>query len=159
MSDPVSERLRTGASSNGKGSVRPEDVEQLKQMASNIVMPAVSLSQKVWTPMVPIPEVKALSNDRGDRRAAREFRRELAHIASTATKVGVAMQAVRSVNTFVVHSVDQTQEDMMDILYSKTRHDGMNELVASVISQSLQQTAVEMQAMAEHHFKRQMENL
>jgi len=142
-----------------KQSVRPEDVEGLKRAASNIKVPAITLNQKAWSPVVSVPEVKALSGDRRDRRAAKELRRELAQIASTATKAGVVLQATRSVNTYVVHSVDKGQEDMMDILYSKTRHEGMNELVASVISQSLQSMVAQMMAVAEHHFKRQMENL
>ena len=159
MTDPVFDRLRQGASTNGKSAVRPEDVEKLKQTASNVVVPAVSLNQRVWMPMVPVPEVKALSNDRRGRREAADVQRELARAAVIATKIGVAMQAVRSVNSFVVYSVDQGQEEMMDILYSKTRHEGMNELVASVISQSLQQMIAQMLALSEHHFKRQMENL
>lgn len=159
MTDPVFERLRQAASANGRSSVRPEDIEGLKQTASNIKVTAITLNQKAWSPVVPIPDVKALSNDRRDRRAAQEYRRELAQIGATATKIGVAVQAVQMVNTYVVHSVDQGQEEMMDILYSKTRHEGMNELVASVVSQSLQQMVAQMMALSEHHFKRQMENL
>jgi hypothetical protein len=159
MTDPVFERLRQGPSSNGKSSVRPEDVEKLKQTASNVSVPAITVNQRVWMPTVPVPEVKALSNDRRGRREAADVQRELARTAVIATKIGVAMQAVRSVNSFVVYSVDQGQEEMMDILYGKTRHEGMNELVASVISQSLQQMTAQMLALSEHHFKRQMENL
>jgi hypothetical protein len=159
MSDGMGERVRQDATGSTKSGVRPEDVEKLKHAASSISVPAVSLNQRVWMPTVSVPEVKAVSNDRRDRREATEVRRELARIAATATKAGVAMQAVRSVNTYVVYSADQGQEEMMDILYSKTRHEGMNEMVASVISQSLQQMVAQMMALAEHHFKRQMEVL
>jgi putative N-acetylmannosamine-6-phosphate epimerase len=70
MTDTVFERLRQGPSSNGKSSVRPEDVEKLKQTASNVSVPAITVNQRVWMPTVPVPEVKALSNDRRGRREA-----------------------------------------------------------------------------------------
>jgi hypothetical protein len=159
MSDEVYERLRQRVSGNGRSAPRPEDVEQLKQAAGGIQLPAIAVNPRAWTPSIAVPEVKALSNDRRDRREALEARREMAQLARTSIKIGVAIQAVQGVNTYAVYAVDQTQEDMMEILHSRTRYEGMNELVASVISQCLQQTIAQTLALAEHHFKRQMEAL
>lgn len=159
MGDDVFERIRQRPGANGKSGVRPEDVEHLKQTASSVTVPTVVVNQRAWAPIIAVPDIKPLSNDRRDRNAAKELRRELGRIAAHATRAGVAMQATRSVNSYIVYSIDKGQEEMMDLLYSKTRYEGMNELVASVISQSLQQMVAQMIAISEQHFKRQMEEL
>lgn len=159
MGDDVFERIRQRPGANGKSGVRPEDVEHLKQAASSVTVPTVAVNQRAWAPIIAVPDVKPLSGDRRDRNAAKELRRELGQIAAHATRAGVAMQAARSVNSYIVYSVDKGQEEMMDLLYSKTRYEGMNELVASVISQSLQQMVAQMIAISEQHFTRQMEEL
>ena len=160
MSDPLFERVRRGAIRQGKSLLRPEDVEKIRKIASDVTVPAAARNQKALPCMVSIPDVKALSSDRGDRREARELRRDLARIAAFVVKAGLAMQAVQSVNTFVVHTVDQAQEDMMSILMDgANRYEGGDEVIAAVVSQSLQQTIIETQAIGEIHFKRQIENL
>jgi hypothetical protein len=156
MSEDVFERIRRGLGSQESGATQRGDG---LHSPKDIKLPAVSLSQRVWSPSVPVPEVKALSNDRRGRREASEMQRELARIATQATKFGVALQAVRSVNTFVVYSADQGQSDMMEILMGRSRHEGMNETMAAVVLQSLQQMIAQMLALAEQHFKRQMEAL
>ncbi|NLE95961.1 MAG: hypothetical protein GX600_09850 [Dehalococcoidia bacterium] len=157
MGDSGFDRSQRRPGADGKSGIQPEDVEQLKQSAKNIVVPTVTVNQRVWAPTIAIPDVKPLSSDRRDRNAAKEFRRELAPVTQHATRAGLAIHASRAVATYVAYSIEQGQEEMMDLLYSKTRHEGMNELMASVISQCIQQMVVQMFAVSEHHFKRQME--
>jgi hypothetical protein len=159
MSEDVFERLRRSVGSNGQSTVNPEDVEKLKKAATGINVPMVSLNQKTYMPMVPVPEIKAISRDRRGRREADEARRQLARIAWNATRTGVAIEAIRSVNTFAVHSLDRTQEETMGILFGHTRHEGMNEFMAQIVGQVLQLTVAQVMALAEHHGKRQMEEL
>lgn len=159
MSEDVFERLRRNVGSNGQSTVNPEDVEKLKKAATGINMPMVSLNQKTYMPMVPVPEIKAITGDRRGRREADEARRQLARIAWNATRSGVAMEATLSVNTFAVHTVHRAQEEMMAILFGHTRHEDMNEFMAQVVGQALQLTVAQVMALAEHHGKRQMEEL
>jgi len=158
MTEDVYERIRQGLGANGAGSAQGAAADGLHS-PKDVKLPAVSLNQRVWTPTVSVPEIKPFTNDRHGKREASEMQRDLARIATQATKFGVAMQAVRSVNTYVVYSVDQGQADMMEILMNRSRHEGMNETMAAVVSQSLQQMIAQMLALAEHHFKRQMEAL
>jgi hypothetical protein len=58
-----------------------------------------------------------------------------------------------------VHTIHRAQEEMMAILFSHTRHEGMNEFMAQVVGQALQLTVAQTMALAEHHGKRQMEEL
>ncbi len=159
MSEDVFERLRRNVGSNGQSTVNPEDVEKLKKAATGINVPMVSLNQKTYMPMVPVPEIKAITGDRRGRREADDARRQLARIAWNATRSGVAMEATLSVNTFAVHTVHRAQEEMMAILFGHTRHEDMNEFLAQVVGQALQLTVAQVMALAEHHGKRQMEEL
>ena len=98
-----------------------------------------------------------MSNDRQDKRLAKETQRELARIVADTLRTNTMAQSIRVVNTHIVNSVDQGQEQMMEILYSHTRHEGMNEMLASVISQSLQHMVAQLMALSEAHYRRLME--
>jgi hypothetical protein len=155
----VLERIKQAAQNDGQAAGDAGDSEPVRQAATGVKLPAISVNPRVFNSSVSVPEIKPLSNDRYDRREAHAAQRQLARVALKATQFGVAMQAVRSVNTYVVYAADQGQEDMMDILYSKTRYEGMNEMLSQVIGQSLQQMVAQMLALAEMHYKRQTEEL
>lgn len=157
--DDILEMLRQRLEANGKDSIRREDVEKLRQATGGLTLPAITVNQRAWLPSIPVPDIKPISTGRRDRALATDMRRDLMQISYQATKAGVAVQAVRSVNTYVVYSVDQAQEEMAEILYGRPRHEGMSELMASVISQVLQQMIAQMHTISEHHFKRQLEVL
>ena len=159
MAENVFEKQRRDARDNGQRSVSPEDVEKLKQAATDTQVPIGSLSQRTHLPMVPIPEMKPVTNDRKGRREADEARRQLGKIAFNATRTAVTAEAIRSVNTFVHYTLNRTQDEMMDVLYSYTRHEGMNEFMAGATGRLLQLTEAQLIGLAEHHGKRQMENL
>jgi hypothetical protein len=155
----VLERLKQAAGNEGQQAAAPSGAEPSRQAATGIKLPAIVVNPRVFNSSVSVPEIKPLSHDRHDRREAHDAQRQLARVALKATQFGVAMQAVRSVNTYVVYAADQGQEDMMDLLYSKTRYEGMNEMLSQVIAQSLQQMVAQMLALAEMHYKRQTEEL
>jgi hypothetical protein len=140
------------------GTISPEEVEKLKKSPGGIKVALRALTKPAWSPGLSVPEVKAISNDRQGKRLAKEQQRDLSRIVAETVRTSVLLQSVRVVNTHVVYSADQGQEQMMEILYSHTRHEGMNELVASVISQSLQHMIAQMMAVSESHYKRLMEN-
>jgi hypothetical protein len=159
MAEDVFEKQRQFERENGKRSVSPEDVETLKRAVSNTKVPIGSLSQRTYLPMVSVPELKPITNDRKGRREADEARRQLGKIALNATRTAVAVEAVRSVNTFVAHTLNRTKDEMMDILNSPTRYEEMNEFMAGATGRLLQLTEAQLMGLAEHHGKRQMENV
>ena len=155
MSQDVFERAKHRWGANGQGDV---DQEQLKRSAAGISLSPISVESKAHSGALVEPEVHPRGRDRRSRRDAQEEQRELGAIVRTARKIALMQDAVRAINTHVVYTIDQGQEEMTDVLYSKTRHEGMNELLAEVISQSLQQMVAQNLALAELHFKRQTEN-
>ena len=156
MSQDVFERAKHRWGVNGQGDV---DQKHMKRSAADVSLSPISVESKAHSGALVAPEAHPLGRDRHSRREAQEIQRKNGKIVSTAQTIALAQDAVRAVNTHVVYAIDQGQEEMMDVLYSKTRHEGMNELLAEVISQSLQQMVAQTLALAELHFKRQTENL
>ena len=154
MNDEVYERIRRRAGANG------QDPRQApRQSAIGVELPPMALEKRTYTGSISLPEIRPYGRDRRSRREADEARRDLGRMVYRSIKVRVAMEAVRTVSTCGVHSIDQAQEEMMDILYAKDRHEGMNELLAQAIAQAIQQVTAQTLALAELHYKRQTEDL
>ena len=157
MTGEVYERIRRREGANGQGEANRQG--PLKQSATGIRMPPMALEKRAYTSSVSVPDVRPLGRDRRSRREADETRRELGHMAHTAVKVRFVIDAQRTISIHGIHSIDQAQDEMMDVLYSKERHEGVNELLAQVIAQSVQQLVAQTMALAELHYKRQTEAL
>ena len=157
MSDEVYERIRRRAGANGQDEENPQ--QAAKQSATGVELPPMALEKRAYTGSISLPEIRPYGRDRRSRREAEEARREIGRMVHKAIKARVVMDAVRTVTTYSLCSIDQAQEEMMDLLYAKERHEGMNELVAQVIAQSIQQMIAQTMALAELHYKRQTEEL
>ena len=156
MADSNARQTTTSAGDCGQS----QRAESWHEAASESLVPVVSFKQNSQASLrVVVPEIKALSSDRRDRRAAKEGRRELARAAFQATKAGMAMQAIQAVNVFAVQCFDNTQDEVMKIMFSRERHPNMNEAVAQMAQQMIQLTGAQYGAIAENRGKRQMEEL
>ena len=150
------ERTRHKHSANGQDT---RDAERLKQSAVGVVVPSVKLGKPAYGEGLVIPDVPPTSQDRHGKRDARETQRSVGRTVHQAIKIKAVMDTVRTINVYSVYSIDQGQDQMMDLLYSRDRHEGMNDLLAEAIGQSLQQMAAQTRALSELHYKLQTERM
>ena len=157
MSDEVYERIRRRAGVSGQD--EQERQESARQSATGVRLPPMALEKRAYTGSISLPEIRPYGRDRRSRREAEEARREIGRMVHKAIKARVVMEAVRTVGTYGVHSIDQAQEEMMEILYARERHESMDELMAQVVAQAVQQVTAQTLALGELHYKRQTEEL
>jgi hypothetical protein len=108
----------------------------------------------VYTAVVPVPKVEPFASDRGSRKLARQQEQKLGEIAFEALKVGLAMRSVQAVTACAVSTMDQIQDDVMNIYYQRDREQGMNELINRVAVHHLQQSEVKIGVLTDLHFQR-----
>ena len=157
MSEEVYERIRRRAGINGQDGENPQHPP--RQSATGILLPPMTVEMTAYTGSISVPEIRPYGRDRRSRREADEARREAGRMVHKAIKARVVMDAVRAVTTYGAYSIDQAQEEMMEMLYAKERHEGMNEMMAQVIAQAVQQVIAQTLALGELHYKRQTEEL
>lgn len=156
MTTDVRERLKQIANGNGQA---PSSEEDLKKQPSNVPVSVLVPSEATNAPMsaLHLPDLKPVTNDRAGKRMLQEAQRDMGRVVYQTVKTGMTIESIRKVNTHVVYAVDQGQEEMMQLLYSHARHEGMNEMLGEVIGQRLQHMLAQMAAISEAHFKRLME--
>lgn len=157
MNSELYDRIRRQEGSNGSGYAERQG--PAKQSAVGVRLPPMAIEKRAYTGHMSLPEIRPTGQDRRSRREAEEAQRQVGYMVNQALQARVAIEAVRNVSTYMVYSIDQAQEDMTDLLYAKERHEGMNELLAQVIAQSIQQLVAQTMALAELHYKRQTEAL
>jgi hypothetical protein len=155
MTENVQERRKYSVGSNGQGDSEGVRYERTAQSSSKASLPPIVFEKKSHSSALAVPEIRALDRDRQSRREAQQTQRELARIAREGIVHRMKIQAVLAVTTYVVEAVDQAQEEMMNIYHSKTRHEGMDEVLAQTIAQSLQQMGSQALALSELHYKNQ----
>jgi hypothetical protein len=153
------ERLKQSPGGNGQGAPGLDPSQRVRQAPDSIGVPAVAPARKMYAAAVTVPEIKTLGRDRHSRRVAAEQQQKLGQIVFEATKIGLAMRSVQAVTACAVNTMDQIQEDVMDIYYQRDRDPGMNELMNRVSVHHLQQTEVKIGVLTDLHFQRLTELL
>ncbi len=151
---------RTAQASQSADTIDPADVEKWKKSPDNIKMlVALATSQSAVNSGVSIQEITPVSSSRQDKKAAKDIERAQAGMSGELAKAGMAIQVILRMNAYVMYAVQQAQDDITQVVYGYKRHEGMNEFVAAVGSQNLQDTAAEVMAVKGQCFKRVMERL
>ena len=135
------------------------DVESLKQSAMGVVLPSVTLGKPAYVDGLTGSEITPTSQDRHGKREARDTQRAVGRTEHEAIKIGAKIDAIRRINIYGVYSIDQGQDQMMDLLYSRDRHEGMNDLMAQMVAQTIQQMTAQTMALSELHYKLQTERM